>query len=145
MLRFWLTAFLVFLLVPGALNAQSKKMPKPEEPPTVLPSGVKYWNVKVGTGLRAILGSRCVVHYTGWLKSGRKFDSSYDAGKPFAFELGKHQVIKGWEEGVRGMRAGGIRVIEVPSELGYGSQNVGEGNIPPNSKLVFEIELLAVD
>jgi FKBP-type peptidyl-prolyl cis-trans isomerase FkpA len=145
LLRTWLTVCLLFLLMLVGSAAQSKKMPKSTEPPVELPSGLKYWNVKVGTGLRAINGSRCAVHYTGWLKSGRKFDSSYDAGKPYAFEIGKHQVIKGWEEGVRGMRVGGKRILQVPSELGYGSQNMGEGTIPPNSILVFEIELLAVD
>ena len=145
MLRTWLTVCLLFLLMPVGIDAQSKKMPKPTEPPVELPSGLKYWNIKVGTGLRAIHGSRCAVHYTGWLKNGRKFDSSYDAGKPYAFKIGKHQVIQGWEEGVRGMRVGGKRILQVPSELGYGSQNMGEGTIPPNSILVFEIELLAVD
>jgi len=145
LLRTWLTVCLLFLLMPVGIDAQSKKMPKPTEPPVELPSGLKYWNIKVGTGLRAIHGSRCAVHYTGWLKNGRKFDSSYDAGKPYAFKIGKHQVIQGWEEGVRGMRVGGKRILQVPSELGYGSQNMGEGTIPPNSILVFEIELLAVD
>ncbi len=97
----------------------------------------------VGSGDEATSGTRVSVHYTGWLTSGQKFDSSLDRGRPFEFELGAGRVIKGWDQGVAGMRVGGKRKLTIPPDLGYGTR--GAGNvIPPNATLVFEVELLGV-
>jgi FKBP-type peptidyl-prolyl cis-trans isomerase len=84
------------------------------------------------------------VHYTGWLKNGKKFDSSLDRGDPFEFTLGKGMVIKGWDEGVAGMKVGGKRKLIIPSNLGYGERGTGDGTIPPNAELIFEVLLLKV-
>jgi FKBP-type peptidyl-prolyl cis-trans isomerase len=110
-------------------------------------SGLRYQDVKVGTGMQAEKGKKVVVHYTGWLndaeKKGSKFDSSVDRNRPFDFLLGLGFVIKGWDEGVSGMKIGGKRVLYIPSALGYGSRGAGSV-IPPNSDLIFEVELLDV-
>jgi FKBP-type peptidyl-prolyl cis-trans isomerase len=100
--------------------------------------------IKLGDGAEAKAGQRVSVHYTGWLTNGKKFDSSKDRGRPFEFVLGAGQVIKGWDEGVAGMKIGGTRKLTIPPELGYGAQNVGGGLIPPNSTLLFEVELLGL-
>lgn len=106
-------------------------------------SGLKYIDEKVGDGAEAKKGNTVEVHYTGWLKDGTKFDSSKDRGKPFAFPLGAGKVIKGWDEGVAGMKVGGKRKLIIPPELGYGKR--GAGNvIPPDAELTFEVELLKV-
>ncbi len=97
-----------------------------------------------GTGAEAKAGQRVSVHYTGWLTDGKKFDSSLDRGKPFQFKLGAGEVIKGWDQGVAGMKVGGKRKLTIPSDLAYGARDVGSGLIPPNSTLVFEVELLGV-
>ena len=101
----------------------------------------------VGSGNEAAAGRRVTVHYTGWLyndgKQGAKFDSSKDRGQPFSFALGGGQVIKGWDEGVQGMKVGGTRRLVIPAALGYGARGAG-GVIPPNATLLFEVELLAV-
>ena len=97
----------------------------------------------VGTGTEATTGKTVSVHYTGWLTNGTKFDSSLDRGKPFSFGLGAGQVIKGWDQGVAGMKIGGKRKLTIPSDLAYGPRAVG-GVIPANSTLVFEVELLGV-
>ena len=107
------------------------------------PSGLKYTDTKVGTGAEAKAGQRVSVHYTGWLTNGTKFDSSKDRGQPFMFALGGGQVIKGWDEGVQGMKVGGVRRLTIPADLGYGARGAG-GVIPPNATLVFEVELLDV-
>jgi FKBP-type peptidyl-prolyl cis-trans isomerase FkpA len=99
---------------------------------------------KVGTGAEAKAGQKVSVHYTGWLTNGKKFDSSVDRGQPFQFGLGAGQVIKGWDQGVAGMKVGGKRKLTIPPELAYGAKGVGNGLIPPNSTLVFEVELLKV-
>jgi FKBP-type peptidyl-prolyl cis-trans isomerase FkpA len=106
-------------------------------------SGLQYEEVRVGTGAAARSGQDVVVHYTGWLTDGRKFDSSRDRAEPFAFPLGAGQVIAGWDEGVEGMQVGGMRMLTIPPQLGYGEWGAG-GVIPPNATLVFEVELLDV-
>ena len=100
-------------------------------------------DTKVGTGDEAVVGKGVSVHYTGWLTDGTKFDSSKDRGTPFSFTIGSGQVIKGWDQGVTGMKVGGIRKLTIPPELGYGARGAG-GVIPPNATLVFEVELLGV-
>ena len=112
--------------------------------PVTTPSGLKYWNIRVGTGSKAIDGMNVMVHYTGWLANGKKFDSSVDRKEPFQFALGRGQVIKGWEEGVTGMRAGGKRQLRIPPDLAYGAKGFGTV-IPPGATLIFDIELLAVN
>jgi len=107
-------------------------------------SGLKYTNSVVGQGTIATTGRTVSVHYTGWLKDGKKFDSSRDRGKPFEFRLGSGQVIKGWDEGVAGMKVGGKRILFIPPELGYGKRGAG-GVIPSNAELKFEVELLKVE
>ena len=106
-------------------------------------SGLEYEDVRVGTGAEATAGKTVEVHYTGWLTDGKKFDSSRDRGEPFAFRLGAGQVIRGWDEGVAGMKIGGQRKLTIPAQLGYGNRGVG-GVIPPNATLVFDVELLGV-
>lgn len=129
------------LLLPGmTFSAEPKEV--------TTPSGLKYIDQKVGTGDEAVKGATVDVHYTGWLYEGgkrtKKFDSSVDRGKPFSFKLGAGQVIKGWDEGVQGMKVGGKRELIIPPSLGYGSRDVGGGLIPPNSTLDFDVELLKV-
>jgi FKBP-type peptidyl-prolyl cis-trans isomerase FkpA len=107
------------------------------------PSGLVIEELVVGSGAAASAGQKVSVHYTGWLTDGKKFDSSKDRGDPFVFPLGRGQVIKGWDEGVAGMKIGGKRKLTIPPGLGYGARGAG-GVIPPNATLVFEVELLAV-
>jgi FKBP-type peptidyl-prolyl cis-trans isomerase len=107
------------------------------------PSGLKYVDQVVGTGEVAVAGKTVNVHYTGWLENGKKFDSSVDRGQPFSFPLGGGRVIKGWDEGVQGMKVGGKRKLTIPSDLGYGSRGAG-GVIPPNATLIFDVELLGM-
>ena len=110
-------------------------------------SGLQYEDSTVGEGAVAESGQHVSVHYTGWLYNdgvqGAKFDSSKDRNDPFAFGLGGGQVIKGWDEGVQGMKVGGTRVLTIPAKLGYGVRGAG-GAIPPNAMLVFEVELVGV-
>jgi len=106
-------------------------------------SGLKYSDLKVGTGDTAKKGDTVEVHYTGWLKNGKKFDSSVDRKKPFEFKLGAGRVIKGWDEGVAGMKVGGKRKLIIPSKLAYGEDGAGDV-IPPNAELTFEVELLKI-
>ena len=105
--------------------------------------GLQYWDIKVGTGPVATAGQTVKVHYTGWLTNGKKFDSSVDRGEPFTFPLGGGQVIKGWDEGVAGMKVGGKRQLRIPPQLGYGDRGAG-GVIPANATLIFDVELLGV-
>jgi peptidylprolyl isomerase len=110
-------------------------------------SGLQYRDVKVGTGEPAKAGQTCVMHYTGWLwhnpGKGRKFDSSKDHGEPFSFKLGADEVIRGWDEGVAGIKVGGKRELIIPPKLGYGANGAG-GVIPPNATLFFEVELMGL-
>ena len=110
---------------------------------TTSPTGLIVEEVVVGQGNLASSGQQVKVHYTGWLTDGTKFDSSKDRGDPFVFPLGEGHVIKGWDEGVQGMKVGGTRKLTIPPALGYGSRGAG-GVIPPNATLVFEVELLGV-
>jgi len=111
--------------------------------PATSPSGLVVEEVVVGDGALAESGQPVKVHYTGWLTDGTKFDSSKDRGDPFVFPLGAGHVIKGWDEGVEGMKVGGTRKLTIPPALGYGARGAG-GVIPPNATLVFEVELLGV-
>ena len=106
-------------------------------------TGLRYAELAAGDGAEATSGRSVTVHYTGWLTDGRKFDSSRDRGSPFTFKLGAGQVIKGWDQGVAGMKVGGRRRLEIPPELGYGAR--GTGPIPGNATLVFAVELLGVN
>jgi peptidylprolyl isomerase len=118
-----------------------------EEQMTKSLTGLQYKDTKVGTGAPAKVGQTAAVHYTGWLynngEKGKKFDSSRDRGQPFEFPLGQGQVIKGWDEGVEGMKTGGKRTLIIPPELGYGARGAG-GVIPPNAWLIFDVELVGV-
>ena len=107
-------------------------------------SGLEWQDIKVGDGESPTSGKTVVVHYTGWLTDGKKFDSSKDRNEPFSFSIGVGQVIKGWDEGVMSMKKGGIRKLFIPAKLAYGDRDVGNGLIPANSKLVFEVELLDI-
>ena len=106
-------------------------------------SALVYEELAVGNGAEASHGQQVTVHYTGWLTDGTKFDSSKDRNDPFVFGLGQGQVIKGWDEGVTGMKVGGKRKLTIPPQLGYGARGAG-GVIPPHATLVFEVELLDV-
>lgn len=106
-------------------------------------SGLQIEEIKVGEGETASSGHFVSVHYTGWLTNGTKFDSSKDRDEPFEFPLGQHNVIAGWDEGVQGMKVGGVRKLTIPPQLGYGARGAG-GVIPPNATLVFEVELLDI-
>ena len=111
-------------------------------------SGLQYEDIQAGTGEKATAGQYVTVHYTGWLQNadgsaGKKFDSSKDRNDPFQFPLGAGNVIKGWDQGVQGMKVGGVRKLIIPASLGYGARGAG-GVIPPNATLIFEVELLGV-
>src|SRR5450759_1097630 len=112
-------------------------------PTTNTPSGLTIEDLVLGEGAAATSGQSVTVHYTGWLTSGSKFDSSKDRNDPFVFHLGAGQVIRGWDEGVQGMQAGGTRKLTIPPELGYDARGAGSA-IPPNATLVFEVELLGI-
>ncbi len=106
-------------------------------------SGLQIEEIKMGSGDTATAGQFVSVHYTGWLTNGTKFDSSKDRDEPFEFSLGERMVIAGWDEGVQGMKIGGVRKLTIPPQLGYGARGAG-GVIPPNATLVFEVELLDI-
>jgi peptidylprolyl isomerase len=127
------------VLAPAAAHAATK-------PPhtVVLPDGLKYVDLKIGSGPQPSAGQTVRVHYVGRLLDGTKFDSSRDRGQPFEFALGQGSVIAGWDEGVKTMRVGGRRKLIVPPQLGYGAQGAGD-KIPPDATLVFDIELLGIE
>jgi FKBP-type peptidyl-prolyl cis-trans isomerase FkpA len=143
-----LSVFALAVLI-GCTEAQDSKTtpnPEPKEKSKIVTteSGLKYEDTKVGDGAEAKKGDSVEVHYTGWLaKDGKKFDSSLDRKEPFVFKLGAGMVIKGWDEGVAGMKVGGKRKLLIPAALGYGARGAG-GAIPPNADLVFEVELLKI-
>lgn len=132
--RFKIVTIALLLLTVPMMAQGAQKVTKPD--------GLVLEDIKVGTGAEAKAGQKVSVHYTGWLTNGTKFDSSVDHGAPFEFNLGGGQVIKGWDEGVAGMKVGGKRKLTIPPQLGYGARGVGK--IPPNSTLVFDVELLGV-
>jgi FKBP-type peptidyl-prolyl cis-trans isomerase FkpA len=137
--------FLAVILLAGCSTSQRTL---PGEQTTMekkfLPSGLSYIEITPGTGEQARAGQQVTVHYTGYLTNGKKFDSSVDRGKPYTFALGAGRVIKGWEEGIEGMKVGEKRKLIIPPNLGYGSRGAGEA-IPPNAELVFDVELLKVE
>lgn len=131
--------------VTGTVAPAAVQKPVQKENPVITTaSGLQYVDQVVGTGATPTAGKSVTVHYTGWLQSNKqKFDSSVDRGQPFVFTIGVGQVIRGWDEGVLSMKVGGKRQLIIPASLGYGAR--GAGNvIPPNSTLVFDVELLSV-
>ena len=141
--RWMAGVFLVAFCGSLACAADPQDKDKKEEKVITTKSGLKYVELKEGTGDEAKAGQVVEVHYTGWLKDGTKFDSSKDRNKPFQFPLGAGRVIKGWDEGVAGMKVGGKRKLIIPPELGYGKRGAGSV-IPPDAELTFEVELLAI-
>ena len=149
----FIVAVLALGLSASLLGAQSKDKSKPARQPATpwiakgepitLRSGLKYWDIVVGEGFEAVRGKRVRVHYSGYFMTGQKFDSSVERGEPLEFRIGDGQVIRGWEEGVVGMKIGGKRKLRIPPDLAYGREGY-PGAIPPNSTLTFDIELLAV-
>jgi peptidylprolyl isomerase len=128
-------------ITPGSPDAPAEVDP---DEYVVTDSGLKYYDLVEGDGAEAEPGQTVLVHYTGWLEDGTKFDSSLDRGQPFTFVLGSGQVIAGWDEGVAGMKVGGRRQLVIPADLGYGAQGSG-GTIPPNATLIFDVELTGIE
>jgi FKBP-type peptidyl-prolyl cis-trans isomerase FkpA len=153
------SAFIALLLATAAAGAQegaAQSAAAQAAPDTTAPAApaapqIQVTDLKVGKGAEAAVGNTIKVHYTGWFfkplavkQHGRKFDSSLDRGEPLEFRLGGGQVIKGWDQGVAGMKVGGKRSLIIPSELAYGKRGAPGGSIPPDSDLIFEVELLDV-
>jgi FKBP-type peptidyl-prolyl cis-trans isomerase len=135
---------LVLAALPASADDEKKNDKTTQEKKVVTTkSGLKYQDLKEGEGKAAKAGDTVEVHYTGWLKDGKKFDSSRDRDEPFAFKLGAGMVIKGWDEGVAGMKVGGKRKLIIPPDLAYGKRGAG-GVIPPDAELTFEVELLKI-
>jgi len=135
----------LFAMAPDTNQADASALGGPLDAPDtqITASGLKITELKVGDGAEAASGQTVQVHYRGTLENGKQFDASYDRGTPFTFPLGAGRVIKGWDEGVVGMKVGGKRKLVIPPDLAYGSRGAG-GVIPPNATLVFEVELLDV-
>lgn len=135
----------ILLALASLAFAQAPKNPPlVKGEPTKTPSGLEYWDIKVGTGSIAKAADDVTVNYTGWVeKTGKKFDSSLDRGEPYSMTIDSTRVIKGWTEGLKGMRVGGIRRLRIPPALAYGPRAAGK-DIPPNATLIFDIELLSV-
>jgi FKBP-type peptidyl-prolyl cis-trans isomerase FkpA len=140
------------LLAFHAIAQQPAAAPAPVQPAAPAEPTVLVTDVVAGIGDEALPGMVVIVHYTGWLydpgaaeHQGRKFDSSRDRGQPFSFHLGAGRVIRGWEQGIPGMKVGGTRRLVIPPDLAYGPRGAGNGVIPPNATLLFEVELLAVE
>lgn len=130
---------------PPPAAAPAPKAVAPQSPGTTADvTELKIEDTTVGTGTAAKTGDLVTVDYTGWLTNGTKFDSSIDAGKPFQFNLGAGEVISGWDQGVAGMKVGGVRKLTIPPALGYGAQGAG-GAIPPNATLVFQVTLIKIN
>jgi peptidylprolyl isomerase len=127
---------------PKSFTGEKTNMTQAQQEVTT-PSGLKYTDEVVGNGPSPRVGQKVIVHYTGWLTNGTKFDSSVDRGQPFDFTLGRGEVIRGWDEGVATMKVGGKRKLVIPPDLGYGSRGAGNA-IPPGATLVFEVQLLGV-
>jgi peptidylprolyl isomerase len=127
---------LLFFTAPSSSKGEADKLEKTA-------SGLQYVDLAAGKGAHPKKGQRVVVHYTGWLENGDKFDSSVDRGDPFEFQIGIGQVIRGWDEGVMTMKVGGKRKLIIPPDLAYGQRGAG-GVIPPDATLVFEVELLGL-
>jgi peptidylprolyl isomerase len=149
-----LIAVILIVLAALVVYAQTSRKAAAKKPDTSAPTkvtgdgtttadGLKYWDIKPGTGATATAGQTVTVHYTGWLTNGKKFDSSVDRNEPFQFALGQGQVIKGWDEGVAGMKVGGKRQLHIPATLAYGDRGAA-GVIPPGAELIFDVELLKV-
>jgi FKBP-type peptidyl-prolyl cis-trans isomerase len=143
---------LLAFLAAGALACVALAQPTESPPPTAEGPTVLVTDLVPGIGEAALPGKVVIVHYTGWLfdpaapdQRGRKFDASRDRGQPLSFPLGAGRVIRGWEEGLPGMKVGGTRRLVIPPSLGYGARGAGNGVIPPDATLLFEVELLAVE
>lgn len=147
--------FILLVALSTALIAQTlltQKKPADKKPagptkvsgkPVTTATGLQYWDIKIGAGAPAVAGKEVSVQYTGWLVDGKEFDSSLDSGEPIKFTLGTGQVIKGWDQGIAGMKVGGKRQLRILPSLGYGQRGAGSA-IPPNATLIFDVELVGV-
>jgi peptidylprolyl isomerase len=145
-MKYFLPASIVLILLIASAHSRADANSSPTTQPTTrtTASGLTIIEVKPGDGDTAGPGDTVSVHYTGKLKDGTKFDSSYDRNQPIQFVLGTHQVIPGWDEGIAGMKVGEKRQLVIPPDLAYGANGTPDGTIPPNSTLYFDVELMGV-